>query len=388
MRKKIVYITGSRADFGRAYYILRAIQEHPDFKLHIIATSMHLAPEFGYTLQEIEEKFWVDEKVDMLLCSDGGGAMAKSFGIGVVGIAQAMEKIMPDLTLLLGDRGEMLAGAIVCKHLNIPVAHIGGGHLSGSVDDRIRDAITVFSDFHFVASKKCFERVISIGADPSKTYIVGAPDLEAIRRKDFSRPQEVAQKFGIRVCDPLILVSYHPVTEEVEEAEDEMETVCESIVDFCKNIIDSEKAQVVITYPNADAGGRRIIKVLKKYSGLPFVQIYRHIPYRLYLGLMNLARVMIGNSSSGLIEAASFGLPVVNIGTRQVGRERAENVIDVKCNKEEIVEAIKKAVFDEEFIKRANSCVSPYGDGRTSERIMRIMEDNLLRNDKGNSFRS
>jgi len=379
MKRKIVYITGSRADFGRAYYILKAIQEHPDFELHIIATSMHLTFEFGYTLREIEEKFRVDEKVDMLLCNDGGGAMAKSFGIGVVGIAQAVEKIVPDLTLLLGDRGEMLAGAIACKHLNIPVGHIGGGHLSGSIDDRIRDAITVFSDFHFVASKKCFERVISIGADPSKTYIVGAPDLEAIRRKDFSTPQELAQKLGIRVCRPLLLLSYHPVTEEVEEVEDKVETVCESIVDFCENIMGSEKPQVVITYPNADAGGRRIIKGLKKYSRFPFVQIYHHIPYRLYLGLMNLARVMIGNSSAGLIEAASFGLPVVNIGTRQVGRERAENVIDVKCNKEEIVGAIEKAMFDKNFIRKANFCTNPYGDGNTSQRVIRIMEDILFK---------
>ncbi|MCD6574541.1 UDP-N-acetylglucosamine 2-epimerase (hydrolyzing) [Candidatus Aerophobetes bacterium] len=376
--KKILYITGSRADFGRAYYILKAIKDHPYFKLHIIATSMHLTPEFGYTIKEVEEKFHVDERVDMLLCGDEGSAMAKSFGIGIVGITQSIEKIAPDLTLLLGDRGEMLAGAIACRHLNIPIAHIGGGYLSGSIDDYIRDAITVFSDFHFVASKRCFERVISIGADPLKTYIVGAPDLEAIRKKDFSEPGDVAQKLGIRISSPLILVSYHPVTEKIEESEDNMETICESVVGFCEEVIGPERAQVIITYPNADAGGRRIIKVIRKYAKFPFVQIHRHIPYKLYLGLMNLASVMVGNSSAGLIEAASFGLPVVNIGERQKGRERAMNVIDVRCKKEEIIEAIKRAVFDEEFIERANSCVNPYGDGDTSGRIMRMLEDNFL----------
>lgn len=172
--KRIVYITGSKADFGRMYYTLRGMKEHPDLTLHIIATGMHLSREQGYTIREVEKEFRVDSKIDMLLNSYSGGAMAKSLGIGVIGITQALEDIKPDIVLLLGDRGEMLAGAIASSHLNILTAHIGGGHVSGSIDDRIRDAISALSDIHFVATKRSAERVIALGIDASKVHIVGA----------------------------------------------------------------------------------------------------------------------------------------------------------------------------------------------------------------------
>lgn len=366
-KKKVVYVTGSRADFGRAYYILKSIQKHPYFDLHIIATCMHLSPEFEYTVQEIEKDFQTIEKVDMLLSSDSKGAMAKSFGLGVIGITQSLEKIMSELVLVLGDRGEMLAGVIASKHLGIPVAHIGGGHISGSIDDRIRNAITVFSDLHFVATKNCAKRVISIGVDPSKTFIVGAPDLEAIKRSDFLKPKEVIQQFNIDPAKPLILLSHHPTLEEYEENEKKMEIVCESIVEF-KNV------QIIATYPNADAGGRKMVKVLERYSKYPHITTYKHITYKAYLGLMNIASVIVGNSSAGLIEAPSFGLPAVNIGSRQRGRERAENVMDVEFDKKEIVNAITIALSNEEFINKIKKCKNPYGDGQTSSYVIRILE--------------
>lgn len=196
MSLKIVYVSGSRADFGRAYYTLKALKEHNKFDLEIIATSMHLSHESGYTFNIIEKEFKVS-KIDMLLSNDSKGGMAKSLGIGIIGITQAFETIDPDLILLLGDRGEMLSGSIAGKHLGIRVAHIGGGHFSGSVDDEIRDAITVFSDYHFVANENSYERVISIGADPSSTHIVGAPDLEPITTGDFTNPIKIIQKYDI-----------------------------------------------------------------------------------------------------------------------------------------------------------------------------------------------
>jgi len=369
MKKKIVYITGSRADFGRAYYILKAIQNNNFFELNIIATSMHLSLEFGYTVQEIERKFQIKDKIDTLLAGDSPGAMAKSLGIGIIGITQALERIKPDMIIVLGDRGEMLAGATAGSHLNMPVAHVGGGCISGSIDDKIRDAITIFSNIHFVANEKCKGRVISLGANPLKTYVVGAPDIEAIRKKDFPKAQEVALKFNIDLNKPLILVSYHPVTDEYEDIDSQIREVFESILEF--------KIQTIITYPNADAGGRRIIKVIEKYSKYPFIYIYKHISYKWYLGLMNVASVMVGNSSAGIFEAPSFGLPVVNIGTRQRSRERAENVIDVGYSEEEIKSAIKKALYDEDFREKAKNCINPYGDGQTSGRIVRILEEVL-----------
>jgi GDP/UDP-N,N'-diacetylbacillosamine 2-epimerase (hydrolysing) len=366
-KAKIAYITGSRADFGRAYYILKRIHENRYFDLNIIATCMHLSPEFGYTIKGIEENFKVTERIDTLLPGDSKGAMAKSFGRGVIKITETLERIKTDLVMVLGDRGEMLAGAIASKHLCIPVAHIGGGHVSGSIDDRIRDSITIFSDLHFVANKKCSERVISLGATPSRTYIVGAPDIEAIVRLDFSKPEEVVRRFYIDQTRPLILVSYHPTVDKFSENEEDMKVLCESILDF-------KDVQIIATQPNADAGGREMAGILKRYARNSHMRVYAHIPYKDYLGLMNVASAIVGNSSAGIIEAPSFGLPAVNIGSRQKDRDRAENVIDVRCNKEEIVDAIKKALYDEGFAGRIRRDRNPYGDGQTSGYVVEALE--------------
>jgi UDP-N-acetylglucosamine 2-epimerase (non-hydrolysing)/GDP/UDP-N,N'-diacetylbacillosamine 2-epimerase (hydrolysing) len=372
---KVVYITGSRADFGRAYYILKRINENPRFDLHILATCMHLSPEFGYTLKEIEKHFQVVEKVDMLLSNDSEGAMAKSFGMGIIEITHSLERIMPNLVMVLGDRGEMLAGAISSQHLRIPVAHIGGGHVSGSIDDRIRDAITIFSDLHFVANENCKRRVISLGANPANVHVVGAPDLEAIARLDFLKPEKVIQQYCIDPSKPLILLSYHPSLGECCDYETAMKIVCASVLEF-------KNAQIIATYPNADSGGRRMIAILKECSKNPNFNVYVHISYRDYLGLMNIASVLVGNSSAGIIEAASFGLPAVNIGSRQKGREKAENVIDARCDKKEIVNAIATVLYDEEFKKQAKKCKNPYGDGRTSERVVKVLESYFLEGGK------
>jgi GDP/UDP-N,N'-diacetylbacillosamine 2-epimerase (hydrolysing) len=363
--KRIVYITGSKADFGRMYYTLKSIKEHPGLTLHIIATGMHLSREQGYTIQEVDREFRIDSKIDMLLNSYSGGAMAKSLGIGVLGITQALEDIKPDIVLLLGDRGEMLAGAIASSHLNILTAHIGGGHVSGSIDDRIRDAISVLSDIHFVATKGNAERVMALGVDASKVYIVGAPDLDAITDKAFAPPDEVAKNFALDLSAPIILVSQHPVTTEAIEAGKQMRETMEAIIEL--------GMPTIVTYPNSDAGGDQMLQVLEKYHSYPFVQIHRSIPYPLYLGLMNVAKVIVGNSSAGIIEAPSFGLPAVNIGTRQKDRERAENVIDVGYDKEEIKAAIQKTLHDRRFMEKAKRCCNPYGDGKTSQRIVKIL---------------
>lgn len=360
MTLKITYISGSRADFGRAYYTLKALKLHPKFDLSIIATSMHLSEESGYTVKEIEKEFEV-EKVSMLLADDSKAAMAKSFGIGLIGITQSLESINPDLVLVLGDRGEMLAAAIACKHLGIPVAHIGGGHVSGSIDDAIRDALTVFSDLHFVANLNGSNRVISLGADPSNVYIVGAPDIEAIKNLDFTDSSEIIRKYKINV-DRLVLLSYHPVVDEISYSDDEIDIIC-------KCLLELEDVQIIVTYPNTDAGGRKMIQSLKKFSENPKMGIYSHIPYKDYLGLMSIATFMIGNSSSGIIEAPSFNLPVINIGKRQEGRERATNVFDINCKSKEILDAINMILSSSK-----NEIKNPYGDGETSKNILRHLE--------------
>lgn len=367
MTIKIVYISGSRADFGRAYYTLKALQQHPEFSLRIIATSMHLSIESGYTVNEIDEEFVVD-KIDMLLSNDSGGAMAKSMGMGIIGITQALEAINPDLILLLGDRGEMLAGSIAGKHLGISVAHIGGGHVSGSVDDQIRDAITVFCDYHFVANEKCLKRVISIGADQTKTHIVGAPDLDSIILGDFTKTREIIQKYEIDKQKELVLLSFHPVVGRNEIFEEDMEILCDTLLKY-------DDLQIIATFPNMDAGGRRMKEKLKKYQKHSNFNVFTHIPYKNYLGLMNIASFVIGNSSAGIIEAPSFNLPAINIGDRQEGRERAGNVIDIECDEIEINKAIDKIYNDYTYISKFENMENPYGDGKTSKNILKIIEE-------------
>ncbi len=368
--KKIVYITGTRADFGRVHYILKEIQNHKDFDLEIIATCMHLSPLFGNTIKEVEKEFKVREKVNILFQDNTNDSMVKSLGIGILRLTESIKRINPDIILVFGDRGEMLAAALIGAHLNIPVVHIAGGHISGSIDDKIRNAITVFSDIHLVANEIHAERVKRLGANPSKVYVVGAPDLDSIRRKDFSKKEQVVKKFNLNPNEPLILALLHPVTDQYDKAESQMRELCEIIAEL--------KIQTIFIYPNADAGGQKMIKVLENYSKYPFIKIYKNIPYKLFLGIMNIASVIVGNSSAGIIESASFGLPSVNIGGRQKGRERAENIIDVEWNKEEIINAVKTAIYNKKFINKAKNAKNPYGKGNTSKQIIKILENIYL----------
>lgn len=371
--KRIAYVTGSRAEFGRLRYVLHVLGNDDSFELKIIATGMHLSKEFGYTITEIEQEFQVAEKVEMLLSGDTTADMAKSLGKGIIGITNSLEKIKPDMLLVAGDRGEALAAVIAASHLNIPVAHVGGGYASGSVDDKIRDAITTFSNIHLVASTKCAERVKSITYESSEIHLVGAPDLEAIKKSDFANSEELNSKYNIDQSKPLILMSFHPVTTEYEETEKQMEEVCEGISEM--------KIRTIITYPNADAGGRKMAAVLEKYSGNDLMSFHKHIPYREYLGLMNIASVVVGNSSAAIIEAPSLGLPAVNIGTRQSGRERAENVIDVPCNKHEIMEGIRISLDDRQHLSKVKNCRNPYGDGDTAEKVVAKLKEFIFKNE-------
>jgi UDP-N-acetylglucosamine 2-epimerase (non-hydrolysing)/GDP/UDP-N,N'-diacetylbacillosamine 2-epimerase (hydrolysing) len=293
--------------------------------------------------------------------------MAKSFGVGIMGIAQALESIRPDVILILGDRGEMLATAIAGGYMNIPVAHIHGGEVSGTVDEVMRHAITKLSHIHFPATERGMERIIKLGENLENIYIVGAPRLDTILNAELLSQEDLSNKFSLDFNKPLLLVMQHPVTTEVDQAEEQMRETMESLVEL--------KEQTVLIYPNADAGGRGMIKIIEEYKEHSFLRIFKSLPHIEYLSLMKNVSVMIGNSSSGIIEAPSFHLPVVNIGTRQNGRERADNIIDVGYNKEEIIQATKKALHDEKFKSRVKNCTNPYGDGTAGPRIANILSE-------------
>jgi len=367
MARKICVVTGTRAEYGILKPVMKAIKKSPTLELSVIVTGMHLAQQFGYTVREIEEdSFRIDAKVDMLLDGDTGTAMVKSIGNGIISIAQALDIIKPDIILILGDRIEPLAAAITGAYMNIPIAHIhGGDSAKAGLDEYARHAITKLAHIHFPATEKSAERIIKMGEDPSNVFVVGAPGLDTILNEKLIEPTRLSETYNLNLSEPILLVVQHPVTTEVEDAPDQIRETLEAIVEL--------KHQTVLIYPNADAGGRKMIEVIKKYEKYFFITTFKSIPHKEYISLMKIASVMIGNSSSGIIETSSFGLPVVNIGSRQEGRQRAENVIDVGYDKEEIKAAIKKALYDEDFKEEVKKCKNPYGDGKAGVKITDIL---------------
>jgi GDP/UDP-N,N'-diacetylbacillosamine 2-epimerase (hydrolysing) len=365
--KKIAVVTGSRAEYGILSPVLKAIQARRDLVLSLVVTGMHLSHEFGYTVQDIEKDgFKIDARVDMLPSRDTLGAMAESVGKGIMGMVQTWEQIKPDIVLLLGDRVEPLAAAIAGAYMNIPVAHIhGGDNPRAGLDEYARHAITKFAHIHFPATLKSAERVIKMGEDEWRVHMVGSPALDNILNEPTLSPEALAERLKIDLSRPLILLIQHPVTTQVDEATNQMRETLEAIVEIA--------SPTVLLYPNSDAGGRRMIEVIKEFEKFAFIKTFPSLPRQEYLSLMKAAGVMVGNSSSGIIEAPSFGLPAVNIGIRQEGRERGKNVIDVGHNKREIIKAINKALTDREFLVEVKKRQSPYGDGKASQRIAEIL---------------
>lgn len=368
--RKIAVITGTRAEYGIFKPILKKIRESEELTLSLIVTGMHMLEEFGYTVEEIEKDgFTIDVKIPGLYTKDTKLDMAKSVGEGVITIAEALERISPDILLLLGDRGEMFAGAVAATYLNIGIAHLHGGEISGSIDGVVRHAITKLAHIHLPATEESARRIIKMGEDPAHVIVVGAPGLDSVFTAPLVSPEALSKKYGFTLDSPLLLVVQHPVATEFESAPSQMRETLEAV-----KALDM---QAIVIYPNADAGGRKMIEVIKEYA--TFVKTYRSIPHTDYLSLMKIAHVLVGNSSSGIIEAPSFKLPVVNIGTRQDGRERAENVIEVSYDREEIKKGIEKAL-SQPFRERVQSCINPYGDGKASSRIVRILSELSLEN--------
>lgn len=366
MRRKICLITGSRADYGILNPVMKEIKDSRRLRLYIIATCMHLMKEFGYTVKEIEKDgFDIYRKINISYKEDTDKAMAFSIGRAVSLFSKTLSSLRPDMVLVLGDRGEMLAASIAANYLNIPVAHIHGGEVSGHVDGILRHAITKLSHIHFPATKNAEKRILKLGEDPRKVFVSGAPSVDRILNRSLPSKNKLLKKYNLIDSEPIVILIQHPILNQIKETERQIRISLE--------VIKALRLQTLIIYPNSDAGGRGMIGVIKRYEKLPFVQAFKSIPHEDYLGLMKIASVLVGNSSSGIVEAQSFKLPVVNIGIRQQGRERGINVIDVSHDKDAIRKAIKKALYDKKFRKKLSSCKNPYGDGHASERIVNVL---------------
>jgi len=364
--RKICVVTGSRAEYGLLYWLLRDIDADPLLSLELIVTGMHLAPEFGLTYQQIEQDgFRISAKVEMLLSSDSTVAVTKSVGVGVMGFADAFDRIVPDIVVVLGDRFEILAAAQAAMLAKIPIAHIHGGETSeGAYDESIRHAITKMAHLHFVAAEPYRKRVVQMGEAPERVFNVGAPGLDHLTRTPLSTRAQLEVALGIRLNTPLFLVTYHPETLGKHQPEMAMSELLGALSEF-------SDATILFTYPNADTGGRVLIKAIDHYvSQYPVrAKAFASLGQQKYLSLMLAADAIIGNSSSGLTEAPAFKKPTVNIGDRQKGRLKASSVLDVSEDRDQIIGAIRYAL-SMPFQERLSETVSVYGRGEASAAIL------------------
>jgi UDP-hydrolysing UDP-N-acetyl-D-glucosamine 2-epimerase len=369
--KKIGVITVARSDYGIYSPLLKVINEDSELDLILIAAGMHLSPEFGMTVQAIEaDGFKVHERVEMLLSSDSPEGISKSMGLGTIGFAEVYSKIDLDLLIVLGDRFEMHAAVVAAGPFNIPIAHIHGGELTeGAIDDSFRHSITKMSHLHFVSTESYAERVKQMGEEPRRVTVSGALSLDGISTMDYLDLSDLRDQLSIDFEMPLILVTYHPVTLEVNQTEEQITELLSALED--------QKGTMIFSYPNADTRGRIIIQKIKEFvtnhSGAYF---FPNLGRTRYFSLMKFASAMVGNSSSGIIEAASFHLPVVNIGNRQKGRIKGDNVIDVPCERKEIRKAIDQAITLD-FRDSLKKLINPYGDGKASNRIISGIKSSL-----------
>ena len=371
-KRKILYISGTRADYGLMRGVLVSIKRNPKLEVEIVATGMHLMPEFGKTVNEIKKDGFKVHELRAIYKKDDKESMVSFIGRLISLLVVKIKRIKPDLILVMGDRGEALAGAIVGSYLTIPVAHIHGGDVSSTIDEIARHAITKMSHIHFPATKKSAGRIIKMGEEKRRVFKVGAPGLDDILNEKLISDSELGKKYDLNLSKPFLIVLQHPLTAEISKAANQMKEIREAVKEL--------GYQSIIIYPNADAGGRQITKVIEKYRKYPFVKIHKNIPRKDYLSLLNRARVLVGNSSSGIIEAPSFKLPVVSTDSRQEGRETAGNIINVGCDKGEIKEAVKRAIFDKKFLKKLKKVKNPYGDGMTGKRISNILSKTEINN--------
>jgi len=366
MTRKILYISGTRADYGLMRPVLAEIQRRPGLELHVAATGMHLMPEFGNTLNDIRRDGFACHVVEAAHERDTKESMALFIACFLQGLVPLAIRLCPDIILLLGDRGEMLAGAIAGAYLGIPVVHIHGGEVTATGDESARHAITKLAHIHLPATAGSARRIIAMGEDPAHVIVTGAPGLDAVRDVRPSAAREAARRCGIDPEKSFLLVVQHPVPLEPGNPAAQMEATLEAACSF--------PHPVLVVYPNADAGGRAMIGIIGKYADAGKVKAFASLGHVDYLSLLSLASVLVGNSSSGIIEAPSFGVPAVNIGTRQAGRERGENVIDCGYGRQEIAAAIRHSLTDEAFRKKVKSAANPYGTGESSRTIAGILE--------------
>lgn len=372
--RKIAVFTGTRAEYGLLYWIIKQLHQSEQSELQLLVGGMHLSPEFGMTAAQIEQDgFPITDRLEFLLSSDSPVGIAKSMGLALISAAESFQRLAPDLLVLLGDRFESMAVAQAAMVARIPVAHIHGGEATeGLIDEAVRHSLTKMSHLHFTATDTYRNRVIQLGEAPTNVFNVGAPGIDSIVKLDLLPTPTLSEQLDFDCEAPFLLVTYHPVTLEADGAEASMQGFFQAIDEFPDH-------RMVITYPNADTHGRALKKQFENYQQCnpDRVKLVSSLGQLRYLSLMRLCSAVIGNSSSGLIEAPSFGVPTINIGNRQKGRVAGESVIHCEADYESIRQAITRGLSPE-FKAVCAKSVNPYGAGNASAKIVEVLESHSL----------
>jgi UDP-N-acetylglucosamine 2-epimerase (non-hydrolysing)/GDP/UDP-N,N'-diacetylbacillosamine 2-epimerase (hydrolysing) len=379
IKRTIAVFTGNRAEYGLQFPILKAIEAHPELDYRLIVSGAHLDADFGRTLAEIDaDGFTVHEEVKIDMAADTLFATAQAIGSGIVAMSRALDRIRPDLLVVYADRFEGFAAVVAGTQMNVPTAHVEGGDVTegGALDDSIRHAMTKLAHLHFTTNHQATNRVLAMGEEPWRVHTVGFPAIDLIQDGNFARAADVVERLGLDVERPVVLFTQHSVTTEFDRAADQVVPSLEAL-----RRLAADGVQVVATYPNNDAGGRRIIAELDALAAeaRPGIIVRRSLGRWLYHGVLALARdpaarvACVGNSSSGLKETPAFLCPTVNIGSRQLGRLRAENVIDADYDAAAIEAAVRTCLFDDMFRAACRTIVNPYGLGDAGRKVAEVL---------------
>lgn len=373
--RTIGVVTTSRADYGIYRPLLEGIRSEPELHLRLLVSGMHLSPEYGRTVSDIEaDGFEIADRVEVLLSSDTPAGVSKSMGLGLIGFAQVFSRWRPDILVVLGDRFEMHSAGLAALPFKIPVAHLSGGELTeGAIDDVLRHSLTKLSHLHFVATDEYAHRIVQLGEEPWRVVVTGEPGLDNLRDIHLLTRKELEERYLLQLGHPFLLVTYHPVTLEFEQAERQVSELLAALQEI--------GMPVVFTLPNADTGNRIVREKIQQFLAVnSSSKLVDNLGTQGYFSMMNLATAIVGNSSSGIVEAASFQLPVVNVGTRQRGRVRARNVIDVGYDRAGICEAVRAAI-DPTFRSSLAGLVNPYGIGNACPIIIQHLKNAPLGDD-------
>lgn len=358
-KRKIIYVTGTRADYGLMKSTLTAIKNHPKLELSLSVTGMHLEERYGKTVNEIKKDgFSISARIKSL-----------DFAEQFLGFDRIFKKIKSDIVLLEGDRKEMLAAGLAAKYLNLSVAHACGGDITPGypIDDLTRNCITKLADIHFPGTRKSARRIEKMGESKSKIFMLGDPGTDSIRNVKTRTPGLLAEKFNFDFKKPILMVIQHPVFQDSINCREQMQSTLEAVCDL--------KYQAIVVYPNSDKGGEEIINIIERYKKYSFIKIYKSISYDNFIGLMKNVNVLVGNSSAAIVEAPFFKLPAVNVGSRQKLRECGANIINTGYNKEEIKKAINKALFDKKFLAKIKKSKNPYIGNNTGKKIAQVLAE-------------